>query len=50
MEKNEANTTEAIIPVTENRISLLYFRAVAPPDRLENPHVNDTCADSLVFT
>lgn len=36
MEKKEANTMGAIIPITENRITLLYFQAVAPPDLLKN--------------
>lgn len=50
MEKKEANIMAAIIPKTENRIMSLYFQAVAPSDLLDNQHMNDVFADTLVFT
>lgn len=50
MKKNEANTMEAIISMTKNRIMSLYFQAAAPLDLLKNQHINDAFANKLVFT
>lgn len=50
MEKNETNTTAVAIPITEDRITSLYFQTVAPPDLLKNQHINDAFANTLVFT